>query len=329
MESSRLLEQLNLLSRRVPHQKLSKYAAVLLILYLAYFVSTMIWRLVPVQQNQGKVTGPVIVSKSSNTGSGLNLKDFLALNLFGEEGKVEVEKPKPKPTQTAPKTRLNVKLTGLVADSSNPESSTSVAIIESSGGQSTYGINEKIKGTSASVYQILIDRVILLVSGRYETLMLDGIEYSTTVPGANNKVKPATAQVRQTVSKPGLTLTGAVNGNKKKAQLDKRKDVELSQSLRAQRQQLFDDPKKLLDVIRIRPYREKGELKGYRLSPGKDAKLFKQVGLKRNDLAVSINGYDLTNMQQALSVMAELKTMTEATITIVRQDESIDIILAL
>ena len=314
MESSRLLEQLNLLSRRVPHHKLSKYAVLLLILYLAYFVSSMIWRFVPVTEDQGKVRGPVVVSKSSQTSSSVNLKDFLALNLFGEEGKVEVEKPKPKPTQSAPKTRLNVKLTGLVADSSNPESTTSVAIIESSGGQSTYGVKEKITGTSASVYQILIDRVILLVSGRYETLMLDGIEYSTTIPGANNKVQPVKA--KQTVAK-------------SKAQLDKRKDVELSQSLRAQRQQLFEDPKKLLDVIRIRPYREKGELKGYRLSPGKDAKLFKQVGLKRNDLAVSINGYDLTNMQQALSVMAELKTMTEATITIVRQDESIDIILAL
>ena len=323
MESSRLLEQLNLMSRRVPHQQLSKYAAVLLILYLAYFVSAMIWRLVPVQQSQGKVTGPIVVSKSNQNSSTVNLKDFLALNLFGEEGKVEVEKPKPKPTQAAPKTRLNVKLTGLVADASNPESSTSVAIIDSSGGQSTYGINEKIRGTSASVYQILIDRVILLVSGRYETLMLEGIEYSTTIPGANNKVERA--QTKQTVSKPNR----AANANKKKALLDKRKDLELSESLRAQRQQLFDDPKKLLDVIRIRPYKIKGELKGYRLSPGKDAKLFKQVGLKRNDLAVSINGYDLTNMQQALSVMAELKTMTEATITIIRQDESIDIILAL
>ena len=84
-----------------------------------------------------------------------------------------------------------------------------------------------------------------------------------------------------------------------------------------------------MDVIRIRPHKEQGELKGYRLSPGKDAALFKQVGLKRNDLAVSINGNDLTDMQQALAVMAELKTMTEATITVERQNELIDIILAL
>ena len=326
MESSRLLEQLNLLSRRVPHKLLSKYATVLLVLYLSFYVATLLWRLVPVESSHGKVSAPVYALQSNKAQTaGFNLSELLKLNVFGEEGKVEVKKPEPKPTQSAPKTRLNVTLTGLVADSSNSTSETSVAIIESGGGQSTYGINEKITGTSASIYQIFIDRVILLVSGRYETLMLDGIEYSTTVPGTNNKVS------RENALNTGVTkaASSTKKANKKKELVDKRKDIELSQSLRAQRQQLFEDPKKLLDVIRIRPYREKGELKGYRLSPGKDAKLFKQVGLKRNDLAVSINGYDLTNMQQALSVMAELKTMTEATITIVRKDESIDIILAL
>ena len=252
------------------------------------------------------------------------MSSLLKLNLFGEEGKVETVKPKPNLNKVAPKTRLNVTLTGLVADSSDPISQTSVAIIESSGGQNTYAIEDKVLGTNASIYQIFVDRVILLVSGRYETLMLDGIEYSTTPPTfADSKVTQESAK-QTTVAK--KTTKKPV---KSRSQLDKRQDMELAKTLREQREQLFSDPKKLLDVIRIRPYKPQGKLEGYRLSPGKDAKLFNEVGLKRNDLAVSINGNDLTDMQQALAVMAELKSMTEATITVVREEELIDIILAL
>jgi len=326
MDSSRMLEQINLWSRKVPHKVLSKYLTLALVIYLAYFVASMIWQLVPVKDSHGRVNLSGITVQKNQAGTTTDLSSLLSLNLFGEEGKVEVQKPDPNLNKSAPKTRLNVTLTGLVADSSDPVSNTSVAIIESSSGQNTYGINDKISGTNASIYQIFIDRVILQVSSRYETLMLDGIEYSTKVPSFNDEpsdaVNKATVTKEQTVAKKNTVP-------KKKSRLDKRQDMELAQSLRAQREELFNDPKKLMDVIRIRPYRDQGELKGYRLSPGKDATLFQQAGLKRNDLAISINGNDLTNMQQALSVMSELKNMTEATITVVRKDELIDIILAL
>lgn len=316
MDSSRVLEQVSISMRKLPHAKLSKYFSLLLIIYLAYLVASMVWRLVPVENSQGRIMQNKVVNSAANNDK-VELSPLLAVNLFGTEGKVvEV---KPKLNKAAPKTRLSVTLTGLVADSSDPLSATSVAIIESSAGQNTYGISEKVSGTSASIYQIFTDRVILLVSGRYETLMLDGIEYSTTPPSFD-VVAPA---------KQATTASAQPNKPKKRERLDKRQDMELANSLREQRKELFQDPKKLMDVIRIRPYKVNGELKGYRLSPGKDAKLFKQVGLKRNDLAISINGNDLTNMQQALAVMAELKTMTEATITVERQDQLIDIILAL
>lgn len=330
MESSRLFEQLNTFTGKLPHQKLSKIVTITLLVYCAYLLADLTWKLVPTSSDKGKIT----VQSSPNTGNNsvsannVDLSELLSINLFGDLKKTAVNKPKPKTDQPAPKTRLNVTLTGLVADSENATSPTSVAIIESAGGQNTYGIDEKIDGTSASVYEILIDRVILLVSGRYETLMLDGIEYSTTIPGSNNKVSHQEPEEddMEAVDDVGPTIN---NKPIKKERVDKRENVELSQSLREQRETLFDDPKKLMDVIRIKPFRQSGELKGYRLAPGKDGKLFTEVGLKRNDLATNINGYDLTDMQQALTVMKELRSMTEATITVVRDDTAIDIILAL
>jgi len=322
MESSRLFEQLNQLFRKVPQQKLSKGLAFVLVVYLAYLLSTIVWQFVPVNNTKGKVVYPQFsATTTSSSASSADVSQLLSLNLFGKVDKQPKKAPVSDVPKSAPKTRLNVTLTGLVADASDPVSNSSVAIIESSAGQNTYGVDEKIDGTSASVYQIFIDRVILLVSGRYETLMLEGIEFSTTIPGTDNKVDRDV-----TVKRPEPAKKKAVTAQ---AEIDKSDDLELSQALREQREQLFEDPKKLLDVIRIRPYRRGGELQGYHLSPGKDSKLFEEVGLKRNDLATSINGYDLTDMQQALTVMTELKTMTEATITVVRDDTTIDIILAL
>ena len=325
MESSRLFEQLNTLTGKLPHQKLSKIIAIILLVYCAYLLADLTWRFVPTTSDHGTVSIQSSAKISNSISNNrVNLSDLLSINLFGDLKKKVVDKPTPKTDQPAPKTRLNVTLTGLVADSSNATSPTSVAIIESSGGQATYGIDEKINGTAASVHEILIDRVILYVSGRYETLMLDGIEYSTSIPGSENKAQHQ--QNRQTVNQNNKS---SINEARKKERLDKRENLELSQSLREQREILFDDPKKLIDVIRVKPFKKNGELQGYKLSPGKDRKLFTEIGLKRNDLATSINGYDLTDMQQAFTVMKELKSMTEATITVVRNDTEIDIILAL
>ena len=333
MESSRLLEQLNQFWQKVPQQKLSFVVSLLLVIYCAHVLSNIIWQMVPTEQDKGRIVvagGATGSNSASSASSRADLSQLLRLNIFGEENKAPA---KPKPvvqTQSAPKTRLNVTLTGIVANNVSSTSDTSVAIIESSSGQSTYGINDKIDGTQARVEQILIDRVILVVSGRYETLMLDGIEYSTTVPSSADEMKDATAKAAasQIKARPAAQRETKKETTEPK-RMDRRGDTELSQTLREQREEMFSDPKKLMDYIRIRPFRQKGELMGYRLTPGKEPALFKQVGLKHNDLAVNINGYDLTDMQQALSVMKELRSMTEATITVMRDDSPVEIILAL
>ncbi|MDO6720457.1 type II secretion system protein GspC [Psychrosphaera sp. 1_MG-2023] len=333
MESSRFFEQLNRFWQKVPQQKLSILVTIMLLLYCANMVANMVWQLVPVSPSKGQFVTVSGIKSNATTqqASQLDMSALLKLNLFGDESKVP-EVVKPVVTNTdAPKTRLNVTLTGLVADNSSSTSQTSVAIIESAGNQSTYGIGETIDKTQAKVDQILLDRVILSVSGRYETLMLEGIEYSTTIPGSADEMVDETSKLadsqiikgtaRPTVKRPKVKATPK--------KMDKRADVELSKSLREQREQLFSDPKKLMDYIRIRPDRKGGELRGYRLTPGKDPSLFKQVGLKHNDLAVNINGFDLTDMKQALSVMRELRSMTEASITVLREDTTVEIILAL
>ena len=341
MESPRLLEQFSQLAQKIPQNKIAKIITVLLVLYSAYLAALTIWKFIDEPASSGRISAaqPLTTSSSSNTSS-INISQLVSLNLFGkEETKKAPTKPKPT-TSVAPKTRLNLTLTGIVADSSSEVSETSVAIIESSGSQDTYGIGQKIEGTSASVSQILLDRVILSVGVGYETLMLEGIEYSTSIPGSASELNdnidvdavdvgptrpPRNTKARKTNNKFGKPAAY----DREPERIDNRDDTELADSLREQREQLFEDPKQLMDIIKITPHREKGELLGYKLSPGNDPTLFNQAGLKQNDLAVNINGYDLTDMQQALSLMSELKELTEADITVLRDDSPVQIILAL
>ena len=340
MESSRLIEQISQIINKAPQALIAKVMTVLLVIYSAYLLAFTAWQFFASPVSHGTISvAPLSASDSNQDASRVNVGELVGLNLFGKEV-VADKKPAPKPTTSvAPKTRLALTLTGIVADNSSNVSATSVAIIESRNAQSTYGIGDQIESTQAKVDQILLDRVILSVGSRYETLMLEGIEYSTTIPGAADELKDninvdairskTPEPSRRTERQPQREKHSTRPARAEPQQVDKSEDTDLSEDLREQREQLFEDPKQLLDYINITPQREAGELLGYRLRPGKDPSLFQRSGLKHNDLAIDINGYDLTDMQQALSLMRELRELTEANITVLRDGSPVQIILAL
>jgi len=289
------LQQFTSIFQKLPHAKLSRLVVVLTVVYVAYLCAQLVWLFWPQPQT---VLLPQLSNSVSGNPSSVNTQAIIKQNLFG----VANAKPKTpsKPVarvSDAPKTSLNVKLTGIVAVSLNDTAG--LAIIESQGRQETYEVKDSITGTRAKLAQVLPDRVLLDVSGRFETLMLDGLEYSK--------------QVAMPVSGPKTSRTVSRKSDIDRAELAKR------------RQELLKEPGKLLDYIRISQARRNGELIGYRLSPGKDPQLFKKMGLKNNDLAIAINGYQLTDMRQAMTAMQELREATDATISIERDGRVIDV----
>ncbi|MBD1582337.1 type II secretion system protein GspC [Pseudoalteromonas sp. S16_S37] len=283
------LQQLQKALLALPHAKLSRLVVYLSVVYIAYLLSQLFWLLWP-----QPVTAPLpsMSAVYASSSSAVNSQAIIQQNLFGNAQSKPVEQPQAI-VSDAPQTALNVRLTGIVAVSQNDRAG--LAIIESQGRQATYEVQEAIEGTRAKLAQVLPDRVILDVSGRFETLMLDGLEYSKNVamPVAPKTPEKSSGLVRTTVPS----------------------------ELVEKKEELLKDPGKLLDYIRITPYRSSGELLGYRLSPGKDPALFNKMGLKNNDLAVAINGYQLTDMKQAMAAMNELRNSTDATITVERDGQ--------
>ncbi|NOU51884.1 type II secretion system protein GspC [Pseudoalteromonas sp. JBTF-M23] len=283
------LQQLQKTLLALPHAKLSRLVVYLSVVFIAYLLSQLFWLLWP-----KPVTAPLpsMSAVYASSSSAVNSQAIIQQNLFGDAQSKPVEQPQAI-VSDAPQTALNVRLTGIVAVSLNDKAG--LAIIESQGRQATYEVQEAVEGTRAKLAQVLPDRVILDVSGRFETLMLDGLEYS------KNVAMPVAPKVP--------TKSGGLVRTTVPSELVEKKE------------ELLKDPGKLLDYIRITPYRSSGELLGYRLSPGKDPALFNKMGLKNNDLAVAINGYQLTDMKQAMAAMNELRNSTDATITVERDGQ--------
>ncbi|WP_028767567.1 type II secretion system protein GspC [Shewanella fidelis] len=290
----------------VPQKPVSTAVFSLGVLIALYLLAQMTWKLIP---NDSATTRWVPTPVSTSAPGQVNILGLQQLSLFG---KVDAEgaKPKAAPVEEiitdAPKTSLSIQLTGVVASTTEKKG---LAVIASSGSQDTYSLGDKIKGTSASLKEVYADRIIITNSGRYETLMLDGLEYSTS-GAANQQLQQA-----KSVSK-GKTIDNRSN---------RAVAAELSQS----REEILADPSKITDYLSISPVKSGGELAGYRLNPGKDRELFKQAGFKANDLAKSINGYDLTDMGQALEVMAQLPDMTEVALMVEREGQLIEIMFSL
>lgn len=255
--------------------------AIVLILLLgsSYQLAQISWQLLPTPKTAPPTAHTSNLSAQTD-GKETNQQRLLTIRnaaLFG----VEILAAETAPT-SAPKSRLNAQLTGIMASS---VASRSIAIIAREGRQQSYAVGDVIQGTDARITNILPDRVIITRQQQQESLLLD----------ENAATAPATAPVLNNLGLP------------------------------AARQQILKNPGQLMDYLTIAPVRENNQLKGYRLNPGKNPELFTQVGLQANDLAISINGLDLRNNNEAMQAMQQLTHQTEMNISVERNGETQDI----
>jgi len=269
---------------------------------LGYQLALLSWSFFP-EDDPVLLWTPVIANTQVNSAK-ISTERLQQQHLFGEKIAVVhpiAEKAVTTSITSAPKTRLKLTLVGVVA-ASEPQYSS--AIIERKGAQSSYFIDSKIDGTSAIISHIYQDRIILDVQGSMQTLMLDGVDMLAKQHlGAENKRK--TTQKSRPIQKREV------------------KTVNLD------RKELLKNPGKLTDYVRISPVREDGVVKGYRVKPGKDKTLFEEAGLKNGDLAVELNGIDLTDTQQAFELMKEFPTMTDMTLSVERSGQLHELYLSI
>jgi general secretion pathway protein C len=181
----------------------------------------------------------------------------------------------------APETRLSLSLIGILAATENNESR---ALISGTGDdEKPYAIGDVV-GSGVSLQAIFPDRVILSRSGTLETLKL-------------HKDTPTTAT---SPPPPTSVASGA------------------SQMLSHIRDEVLTDPSKASQYIRVQPANVNGQLKGFRVYPGRERGAFNQLGLRPGDLVTQVNGIQLDDSQKALQMLTELSKANSVSLTVER-----------
>ncbi len=261
-------------------QRLIPWVNVLFVLLLAYSLAGISWRLWPLPQDARLlVTTTHTQGFTATKASGLD--SVAALHLLGEAS--VVESAPVAAVIDAPETRLSLTLKGIVAVSAAAEGRALIA--EGSAEEKVYKVGDALSG-GAVLHEVLSDKVILKRGGRFETLTLpreraiqtDSISPAKTSPSARPNPSRANAG-------------GSVN-----------------QQLRTLRDSIAANPQEAFSLIQAQPVMEGGAIKGYRVNPGKQRRLFHGTGLRAGDVVTSVNGIALSDAAQMASLFEQFKT---------------------
>ncbi len=166
----------------------------------------------------------------------------------------------------------------------------SFVILRQGNASNTYRVGEQLKNSKFRVETILADRVIIRDGSKYESLLM--------YPEENTK---ATA-VTQTTT-PARVLSSTPIGSMQKI--------------------ATGTPESLAEIISISP-----AVGGFTINPGSHRTYFDLLGLKPNDKAIALNGYDLTDPIAAMEVLSQLSTLKQASLTVIRDGQRLDIDLS-
>lgn len=286
-------------SLRIPKPVLQAYerhgrwlpglATALLVVVLARVLADLVWLLMPVPEAAAWRPAPApAVQSSAQRTSGPDAAAIADAHLFGSYQ--APASPALNAMAEAPDTRLALTLLGILAATADKESR---ALISSSDGkEEPYSIGDDVtKG--ATLQAIFPDRVILSRNGQLETLRLDKASAS---PLAASYVHPSSEAAGE-----GETLS-----------------ADTSEMLSQIRQQVLQDPSKASQFIRIQPANSGGQMRGYRIYPGRDRSIFSSAGLRPGDLVTSINGIQLDDPTKGLQMLGDLSQASSLSLTIER-----------
>lgn len=284
--------------RAVPTPWWQRLVIALALFWLLYTLAQTTWR---VHDALTWTAPPAPASASAiETPVTVDIDALVAAELFGA---VDVAAPEVS-AEDAPDSTASLKLLGVYA--ADNELKASAIVEETTGAQSVVFVNEALPGGYGTLKQVFADRIVIDRGGRLETLRMEDLTAQL-----GNLAGPS----EDTGGKPEIRA------------LDKRRDAQVTQSLREVRSKLQTNPSTLTDVLSVEPSYDKGsgQLLGYKVGPGKDRKLFGRVGLQRNDLVTAINGVALDDPTRALSLLNDLNDAKELTVTLQRGGQPVEI----
>lgn len=269
-------------------QVLPFWVSLVLVIALGYYAARLFWLLVPGPAPAAWTPPPPPQNPpaaASAPGNGGAAAAIAEAHLFGAA--VAAAEPAEISAENAPETQLNLQLRGVVAAAD--ERFAHAIIADGSGVEKVYFIKDPVPG-GAVLRSIQPDRVVLARGAAVETLTLP------RQPGGG--AAPAAAR--------GANASLAAR---------------LQQQPPTMQEVISDNAQGFSEIIRPQPFMPNGELKGYRIYPGRKREQFVALGLQPGDLVTEINGMTLNNPAQAMELFRSLADTTQVTVTIERNGQ--------
>lgn len=314
----------------VKQSKLPGFLSMLLVIALGVSLAKLMWLILTpapqlVTNAVNKSTNNLVSSpqiKQQNYG-----KTISDLHLFGEIKKVAIVKApvkvvEPKDTKPAP-AKLDLKLHGIVAYKNKK----GYALISSNGReQKVYGKGDKIED-GVTISNLFPEKVIINNHGTTEELILP--RKTTKTSGLNSPQSLLSNQARARTRRPTSTPPPSGLQNEDEDDPENRAPPPRVSNSNAPdlgtfRKEILKNPAKLMDVATPSPAVDaEGKFIGFRLQPGNNRQIFRQMGLRANDIVTSVNGITLDDPSKGAMVLGELSQASSVSLIIQRGDETL------
>ncbi len=308
-------------------ERLPKLQRVLLVVFVLWAINSLVdvvVAFIPSERAQQSVATPVnpapASSGQSRSAETIDVSSILGADVFGPVAASDVQtvaeetalaNPREGIENGARETRLALKLTGIVASTSDGLGS---AMIEAKKQQELYSVGDALPANGkVTLAKILPKQVVIDNNGTYELITLFS---DNGIAGIVKTASKPTATSSEPVATAGVS-TQAVNSAQQQRLASR------------YRQQLYDDPQSLAGLVSISAVQGQDGLKGYRLSPGRDAAQFTALGFETGDIVTAVNGYSLSDPTNTVRLYQLMRDATDATFDIERGGTPVSINVSL
>ena len=307
-------------------ERLPKIQRVLFVVFVLWAINSLVEVVVsfiPNNQLPPSVAVPInpapAASGQSRSTETIDVSSILGVDVFGPVAANEVQSMAEETVSSNPRegiengareTRLALKLTGIVASTLDGLGS---AMIEAKKQQELYSVGDVLPANGkVTLAKILPKQVVIDNNGTYELITLFA---DNGIVG----IVQTEAKLEQTVSTNKSVSTSLPT-------VDRAQQQQLASRYR---QQLYDDPQSLAGLVSISAVQGQDGLKGYRLSPGRDANQFSALGFKSGDIVTAVNGYTLSDPTNTVRLYQLMRDATDATFDIEREGAPVSINVSL
>lgn len=273
----------------INHRHVPLLATLIVMALLAWSAARVTWLVLPPPAEQTGVTVNDVQIPTTPRGTDplMLSRQIASQHLLGAPRADNA----PSPGEAIPETRLNLLLRG-VAASSVPAAAFAI-IADPAGKEEFYKVGDPLPG-GAVLKEVHPQHIVLGRDDRFETLRL-----------------PQQALQMGAVPLPG---TGAASVPPMPVGIAPDAGAALEQF----RTQFAQDPQVLANLLQGEPFREGGQVVGYRVRPGRDAALFAKFGLQSGDVVTAVNGVSVADPQGRLDLMRSIGSTDEINVDLLR-----------